>query len=250
MDPTNHVSQLRDLNIPISDDARVRTAYIDFIKSCFHSYPEAVAYYDRLIDHLKTGSERTPSSLQTVELFEVALLSSPLSYPKDFPFHTADWNDSQQLPRITVLNGFPSPQCIAFLGARWNIRPEFFIANLALTGKGAAKGGYYELPTLPSLQDNLVRVQLVSPLRSLVDKPKINLISRRRSDIEKACAKYEKGLSADRRYGATRYRKVNLHDSQICSIEQAVSLTIAQEGDQWYGRTLHLRLVFVSSSDH
>lgn len=218
----------------ISDDSRNRSKYIEFIRACFRCYPESIAYYERLIDHLdETGPPQ--SSLQTVEHFEIAPLPASSTYPRNFPINVTDWSDVQQLPRIAVLNGFPSPQCIAYLGARFDIRPEFFLANLALNGRRGPQGGYYELPTLPSLRENLVRVHLISPLKSLVDNARISLIARRRSDIEKACSKHEKSISQDKRFGATRYRRVNLHDSQICSVEQAVSLTITQDGGQWHG---------------
>ncbi|KAK9769979.1 hypothetical protein SCAR479_13369 [Seiridium cardinale] len=212
----------------MSEEVEWRETYVEFIRSCYHNHPESFSYYGRLIDHLKQGSDRTQTRLQEVRLFEVSTLAAASSYPCLFPFQRTTDDHVQEKPRIAVLEGFPSPTCIASLGSKWHIRPEYFLGHLPTTG-----GALYELPTLPSLQDNLICIQYASVVRPFTDRKPTNSLASRRSDLAKACAQQEKLLSSDKRYGTTRFRKVNQHDSQISSVEQTVSLTVIGEADKW-----------------
>jgi hypothetical protein len=53
--------------------------------------------------------------------------------------------------------------------------------------------------------------------------------------VEDACRQCEKDLFSERRHGATRFRRIHLHNAQFCSTEQTVSMTIATDGSQWTG---------------
>ncbi|KAI1500560.1 hypothetical protein F5X99DRAFT_429367 [Biscogniauxia marginata] len=203
--------------------------YIAFIQSCYRSHPEAFYYYNRLVDHLHQGIDQS-QALQSLKIFRVLLPAPQTIYPTPFPFEITEWTEHRDSPTVVVLEGFPSPWCIALLGSKWPIRPEFFIGHLPLND-----GGHYELPTLPSLHDNLARVHYVTLVKPLLDYRDTYYISRRRSDLTALCLRQEKRLVKDRKYGETRFRRVNLHDSQLYSIEQTISLTVVvEDADHWH----------------
>lgn len=207
-----------------------RARYIDVIRSCYSSYPEAVSYYEQLEDHIHRGSLRRRSDwplLQVIKPFDVLLLRDIQSYPAVAPFKMAGEGYERKTPRIEVIEGYPSPDCIASLGARWNIRPEFFMEHIVPEHK------LFEVPTLPSFQGNIIRIPFASVIRAFIDRPGLEGLARRRSEIENFRRLNEKKMFQDRRYGATRYRQINIHDNYISSVEQLVSLTVAKDGDSW-----------------
>ncbi|KAI1084629.1 hypothetical protein F5B20DRAFT_522428 [Whalleya microplaca] len=206
-------------------------AYVEFIKSCYRAHPASFAYYDRLIDYLRQTSYHPQSSLQAPRTFDASGPCQSDIYPIPFPFKVtnAEETKTNSHPRVIVLEGFPSPACIVSLGTKWYIRPEFFIGHL----NPVTQGRLYESPTLLSLQDNLVRVRYISLIKSLVDRPKSFLIKKHRSEMNNTCLRQEKGLLTDRKYGASRFRRINLHDSQMCSVEQTVSMTVVGDPAHW-----------------
>jgi hypothetical protein len=111
------------------DESKYRLSYIESTRSCYHNHSEAFVYYEQLEDHLDSGSERPHSSLQTTRAFE--LITSPVSR---YPIHSLFVLITDDSPisglRIVIVERFPSSECIASLGARWSIRPEFFIDHL------------------------------------------------------------------------------------------------------------------------
>ena len=170
------------------------------------------------------------------KLFEVTPLQSGSTFPFCFPLQPTGWDHEQRYPRVAVLEGFPSPTYTAFLGARWDLRPEFFIGHM-FPGRGQTqRDNLFEQPTLPSRRDNIIRVQLASLVKSLVEVPVVESHTARRLEVDEAFRQCEKDLLSDRRYGATRFRRINLHDGQFCSVEQTVSLTVATEKSQWTGK--------------
>lgn len=232
----------------MSDASPDWSVYLTFIEACYRGYPEAVCYYDRLIGHLRKSSSKPDtartSALQRVNIYQVTD-GNTTTYPTAFPFTAVDWQHRQDRVGVAILEGYPSPNRVNFLGSRFgNIRPEFFIANLADTKD--ASGGLYELPNLVFAQDNLVRIQFASLIRSLIPASDSGQLGQKRSLIENALLRYDKSLACEGRYGATRFRQVNMHDHQVYSTEETVSLTIAFEGSSWCGSVaplLHRLLV-------
>ncbi|KAI1362815.1 hypothetical protein F5Y08DRAFT_354918 [Xylaria arbuscula] len=207
--------------------------YIEFIKSCYYIHPNSFSYYNRLIDHLRDTSLQQPipqSRLQELKAFEVLAPIEHNAYPNLFPFQETTWANDCHRPKIIILEGFPSPSSIALLGTKWQIRPEFFISHLPVT-----HGSLYEIPSPLYLRNNLVRVHFVSLFKSMFDRSVTFSITKQRSELEQLCKKQEKELIGDRKYGATRFRRVNLHDSQVSSIEQTISMTVAEGANGWTG---------------
>lgn len=223
----------------MNDPSTDRRTYIEYIESCFRNYPESLAYYEPLKEHLEAGTGRQYTTLQSVSLFQVASChEEEHRFPRLYPFDRVEWSSEAQRPRIAVIEGFPSPESIGLLGAKYLIRPEFFIGNLRLTRSRVAPSHSYDLPTIPSLQANLIRIRFASAVRDLKDPiaQTSTQLSRQRSDLAKAFSRYDQGLTNNRRYGDTRFRRIYQHDSRTFSIEQAIFMTISQVGEQWTGK--------------
>ncbi|KAJ5160566.1 uncharacterized protein N7482_007570 [Penicillium canariense] len=218
-----------------------RSVYVRHIQSCYRCHPEAISFYDQLADYLQGCSGRRKSSLQEVQFFELTPLSSIDTYPKASPFVKAEPHGKQHGPRVGVLEGFPCPDFIAFLGAEFAVRPEFFIEHLPMSLKKRVTGGVYELPTLPSRNDNVVRVQFSCLIRSLspysdqLAGQTSKSMQQKRADVEDARLKFEKGLIKSGKYGATHIRRIVVHDHDMCSIEGMISFTIATQYPHWHG---------------
>lgn len=216
-----------------------RSVYLRHIRSCYRYHPEAASFYEQLADFLDACSGQRKSRLQEVKLFEISPLSNDDVYPKAFPFITAGLHDENCKPRIGVLQGFPHPDCIAFLGAEFAVRPEFFIEHLPVSLK--LSDSVPELPTLPSRQDNVVRVHFsrlvkpMSPYPSRLSGQTSLHMRQKRAEMEGLRLNYEKALVNHRMYGATHVRKIVVHDSDICSVEEMVSFTIATHRNNWHG---------------
>lgn len=223
----------RHLQQQMPEQAEKRLQYVKFIRSCYQNHPEAFNYYEQLVDYLEPKSDASFFSLQTPELFEVA---TPDLYPVSSPFSVAEWNGEQQRPWVAILEGFPSPEHIVTLGARWSIRPEFFIGHLFSSCKQTQKSSLYELPTLLSRQENVVHIQCASLVKSLVEGLGSDTSPLRRLEVEKAQTQCQKTLFAEKRYGATRLRNVNAYNSQSYSVEQTISMTVAVNGEKWTGK--------------
>ncbi|KAI2733128.1 hypothetical protein CBS147332_143 [Penicillium roqueforti] len=198
-----------------------RSVYLRHIRSCYRYHPEAASFYEQLADFLDACSGQRKSRLQEVKLFEISPLSNDDVYPKAFPFITAGLHDENCKPRIGVLQGFPHPDCIAFLGAEFAVRPEFFIEHLPVSLK--LSDSVPELPTLPSRQDNVVRVHFsrlvkpMSPYPSRLSGQTSLHMRQKRAEMEGLRLNYEKALVNHR------------------IVEEMVSFTIATHRNNWHG---------------
>ncbi|KAF2806254.1 uncharacterized protein BDZ99DRAFT_501154 [Mytilinidion resinicola] len=210
----------------ISGEIRLSN-YVDFVKSCYRSHPEAFSYYEQLVDHLGPSSKKPiHTSLEKPKLFEAWPASPSQTYPVSFPFESQEWDAHSERPRPALLEGFPSPDTMLQLGARWNLRPEFFIEHIFGNNSTNNRAGFYGRPTLPSRQDNIMRIQFTSSVRSLVEGPSMESYVEKRLEIEEACRQCEKDLFSGKCYGATRFREIYQQDAYYCSIEQTISFTV------------------------
>lgn len=213
--------------------------YIKYIKLCYRNHPESLGYYAQLVDYLE-GCRG--SLLQKPSVFDVikALDGSNSFSVFSFPFYRADLDLPQLTPRITVLEGFLSPDCIAQLGSKMSLRPEFFLGHLDLVlNQGSQyQQRYYEIPTLPSRQDNIVSIRLVT-LGKSENASSVHSYTVQRHHAENNCYLGQKELITEKRYGAARFRKVHIHNEQFFSVEQTVSFSISNENQSsWSGSFL------------
>lgn len=215
-----------------SSDPLQRTAYIEYIRSCYHNDPEAFSYYEALVDYIERGTKKyLNSSEEKPRVFEARSPISSISYPTSFPFDILEWADHSDRPRIVMLEGFPSPSAVLDLAQRWWLRPEFFIEHIF--GSQNNQRGFYSIPTLPSRQENIIRIHFSSLVKSLVEGSSLTSYLGKRSEVEEACQQYEKQLLNGNRYGVTRYRDIHQHDTYYCSVEHVTSFTVVPNKSPW-----------------
>lgn len=232
--PKNSLSPTLN-RVTTSEDRSLRSAYVEFIRSCYQNYPEARSFYEQLVDYIKPTFGNINCSLQKPRVYEVTAPPRQDLSLFSFPFDTVDWENPQWRPRVVVLEGLPSPDCIALLGIKCSIRPNFFIGHLFSSQRQNQQAGLYELPTLPSQQDNTVRIHFTSLVKSVVEGSDYREKPTKRSEIEEVCRQCEKDLFREGRYGATRFRSIDQYNGHFCSIEQTVSFTVAMSGEKWVG---------------
>lgn len=197
-------------------------------------------YFERLMDHIQAGSiQREKANLQNIRYLQARPADSFVSYPTSAPFDLAtgpsDQGDMQSVPHVAILEGYPSALSTVFLGSRFNIRPEFFIDHLVASRRSDAICGLYEQPTIPSRLDNVVRIPFSRLIECSSSHYSDKDFIRDRIHIIGALDKYDKSIAHDKWYGATRYRRINLHDRRVCSTEQNLSLTIGKLKESWTG---------------
>lgn len=215
-------------------------AYVQTVESCYVDHPDAIGYYEQLTDHMSTGSSSPytlATSLQTVKFFRGRMNPDRNGQCWSSPFENVPEMPEGQATAIVVLEGLPSPACIAYLGATWNLRPELFLGHIPSARRTKHASNFYELPSLPSCQDNIIRIHYVSTVESLTGTSSIEDFLRGRRNIEEACYESEKDLVGDRQYGATRFRRLLYHNEQFCSIEQAVSFSVVRTDAGWTGKS-------------
>lgn len=217
----------------MSDELQHTQQYIDRITAFYTYFPQAIQYYDQLVDYLRTKAG--PASLQPLGLYRIRDFSANRGLSLTFPFTSTTWETGSISPLIIVLEGLPLPTHIAFIGTTLAIRPEFFIGHLDASCTQAPKSGLYEYPSLPSRQQNCIQLTFASLIRSIVEGPKLDQLADRRLEVDEACRLCQKALFIDGRYGATRYRRIVVHDDKFCSIEQRLSFTVARRGSGWCG---------------
>lgn len=139
-------------------------------------------------------------------------------------------------PSIAVLEGFPSPECINTIGAREMVRPELFIGHLDFSRSLSSSQRFFELPSLPSDRSNIVHVRLLALGTTMVGEGTLKSHAHNRIQADEKCLAFENQLFRGKQYGATRFRKVHLHNSQIFSLEEMVSFSVTQqENEPWCG---------------
>ena len=126
------------------------STYTKYIRSCYCNHPESLGYYTQLVDYIEGCRGSQLQKPRVFDIINVQDASDPYE-TVHFPFCSVNMDSPQTTPRFAILEGFPSPDCIAQLGAKLSLRPELFLGHLDLVPKEATqhRQRYYEIPTLP-----------------------------------------------------------------------------------------------------
>jgi hypothetical protein len=233
--------------------------YLSFIKACFNAYPAASSYYQQLINYIAIGPINEFSPLQTPKIYLLGRnkgkrgeqrpdgskssssqnterhSSTPLQCVQPKPGQLIQ---AQSQPHITVLEGFLAPESINLLGATYKLRPELFISHLELSDSRATFLGqrHYESPNLPSNRDNIIHVRLFSMLR-ITGRPasRERHLLKQRAEIESRRGRYERRLFHHRQYGASHFRAIHIHNEEMLTVEQMVTLSVSGDRKSWHG---------------
>lgn len=202
--------------------------YSSYITSCYSRQLAAGPYYQQLQDYLVTDGSMLLQQPKCFELRREALRTGSLT--------DSDLSSPRRRPYIVVLDGFPSPQCISAIGAKEMVRPELFIGHLDFTCNRSPYRKFFELPSVPSDRRNVIHVRLISMAQTMTGDTKVKSLAQSRSQANTKCTDIEHQLFSKKQYGAPRFRKVHLHNSQTFSVEQLVSFSVTQRGNEpWCG---------------
>lgn len=207
--------------------------YATLIDNLISKFPDSEFYLHNLRRYIDVPTCDSPQSVLCLShSAEGGLIQS-----EETPGHS---NPSQKTPCLAIVEGFPSPEVINHLGAKYQLRPEVFLGHLEFERVLSQTITSFELPTLSSYRDNVVHVRLATLGRTSRDFSLRKTISSRQAKANDHARQIEKSLFEEKRYGATRYRKVNIHNSRYFSIEQMVTFTVGRDAQSWTGIVLFL----------
>ena len=216
------------------------STYIRYVISCVGRHTHAAPYYKQLLDYLRPETGHGSYSLQAPRYYSLRKHAFHMSGGSRTPSEVAH-RPPRDGPSIAILEGFPSPECISAIGANELVRPEIFIGHLDFSRTKSPSQRFFELPSLPSDRGNIIHVRLVTLGQAIFADTKLKSHAQSRIQADERCLDYESSLFNVKQYGATRFRKIHLHSSRIFSVEQMVSFSVAQRGnDAWCGTVLHL----------
>lgn len=146
--------------------------------------------------------------------------------------------------RIVFMHGLPSPQWLNAIGAQYSVDPEFYRRHLDFHAQ-TGRPDYFTMPPMPSEMNSIIRL-CVTTIGHVGDDHKMNrksLETRR----ETSARQMEKYLSALRRdnwsLGESLVRDFDIHDESHWSLEQRISLCVAQNGNEWTGTYTLIRSI-------
>lgn len=123
---------------------------------------------------------------------------------------------------LVFIRGYPTPQWVAAIGARYGVDPEYFRRFLRI---GQSRE-YFDLPALPSSSANIINVPITTIGRHSGFPTTIEPLSRHFSLLE-SCA----GV------GHSIVRQFSVHDDAYFSIEQSVLVCVVKtKGNGWNGK--------------
>lgn len=213
------------------DDA---ATYSRLVHQCFFSHPASSSYYKQLLDYLASDVSQGSSVLQAPRYFDLEKRDTSLRGMKVFKEVAS--GSVRNHPSIAVLEGFPSPECINAIGAQEKVRPELFIGHLDFSRSPHSSRRFFELPSLPCDRSDVVHVRLLTLATNFTGEASLKSYAQERIQADEKCFAFENQLFRGKQYGATRFRKMHLHNSQIFSLEQMVSFSVTQwENEPWCG---------------
>ena len=223
-------SSHRSFEIDSADQISARR-YTELIECCYKLHPDSAPYWKRLISYIAPCIQGQTSILQEPKYFNFAKRLISSSAALHFPFTVAGGEQHTESPRVILLEGFPSPHCVASLGAQFELRPELFIGHLEL----ARHQGDSDFD-IANGQNGVVHFRSTTLVKPWSASP--TSLVKQRADAEKAYVQLQEGLFNEKRYGESRFREIHLHTSSFFSIEQTVSFAVSRRADnKWDGES-------------
>lgn len=144
---------------------------------------------------------------------------------------------------MVFMRGYPSPEWLNSIGAKFRIDPEFFQRHLNFSSQTAnTLPSLTLIPPPPSVQTDTVTLHVTTICLRLSDG-RVQLsqdsLDAARELASQDMAKYITSLSTLNSprvtLGDSVVREFSIHDSEHFSIEQMVSINISQCGNGWLG---------------
>lgn len=212
--------------------------YLHFIRTCYIRECKSSEYFQCLEVYLSNSSH---SDLQEIKCIEVEGHGGSTT-GASLAIRTVPFGSHKSTTRICVLEGFPSPDCMVDLGARYRLRPEFLLGHLEPNSWQTDRPQWYELPTVPSRRRNIIHTRVITLGRRQVVTNHVELRSYKpqRKNAAKRLRELDRCLFQQRRYGEARFRQVHVHNAKYFSVEQMISFCVAETdtcGDiPWAGK--------------
>ncbi|KAF2463447.1 uncharacterized protein BDR25DRAFT_383717 [Lindgomyces ingoldianus] len=196
--PLNEDHELRNLGSQESDASELQQ-YCQYLKQKFGILSSSASYYNQLENSLR-GSGR--SGFQDVKCVELTPLNGKGSDITSAicPVRFGSPNND---PKVCILEGFPSPGCLAALANRYDVRPELFIGHLGPQQCQSYGSRWHTLPTVPTRRQNIVHIHMVSLGRFTTTKVRINTeekLLKRRAIVDQAIHAYQQRLFEQKRF--------------------------------------------------
>ncbi|KAI0182111.1 hypothetical protein GGR52DRAFT_67797 [Hypoxylon sp. FL1284] len=210
------------------------------IRRLCQSRPETAFYFQQLLNYINTNSDLPHGSaipgIRAFHIYESRVQDTTTTATtrlKQVDFPPVDVDPGTWDPSLVVVQGHLCPEAVVELALLCNL-PQFFLGFLELERVRLKFRNSYELPALPSRRGNIVNIRLVSLWRFNSPRSRdylpVNVEPGERREADRACREYEKQLFEQYQAGATRFRKVHLHDSKHFTVEQSVSLCVVPGG--------------------
>ena len=205
-------------------------SYVRMIENWIGQLPECAFYFNHLRHYLESGAQSAVQPIVSLNL------SGSLDTQQNRAESTVTGSAAASA-KLLVLAGFVSPQAINLLGSQYHLRPELFLGHLEIERITIHDQTSFELPAAPSNRNNIIHVRLIRLGRSETELLSTGSITTQRKKIENLCKQYEKGLFDLKKYGATRFRKVNVHSRRYFSVEQVVTFCVTESSkSSWTGK--------------
>ena len=204
--------------------------YSKYLSDRFSSLSGSSTYYAQLDQFLSLSGRPGLQDIRCVELSR----ADPQNAASASTIRPIDFDSNAENPRISVVEGFPSPDCVAALALRNGIRPELLIGHLGLEYAQPPTPPIYTLPSIPSRRKEIVHIHLITLGRftspAAQNATRHELLGKRVLVEQEATALQEQ-LFTQRRFGETRFRKIHVHNTQHFTFEQMVSFS-SSRGDE------------------
>jgi hypothetical protein len=128
---------------------------------------------------------------------------------------------------MLFMAGFPSPDWIAAIGAKFQIDPSYFQGHIRLPSSLKNRTQTFSHPLLPSVETDIFRLRYVSiGERQSEREPTKQDIDQLRRATEKQMDTYynDLGIAKLRKPGDAVVRLYHLHNERFFSIEQDISI--------------------------
>lgn len=133
---------------------------------------------------------------------------------------------------ILFLEGYPSPEWLNLIGARYRVDPEFYRRHLDFM----QPKNQFDLPGLPSASKNIVKLPLVTiGVQKDLGSLSLDSLEQHRERAFQATQAYTQQMIATAEVGEPIIRNFLIHDENHFTIEQELSICVESRKGGWTG---------------
>lgn len=171
--------------------------------------------------------------------FQKAQPRFELQCPSDLESVTEDNSTSSGQSQLLLLRGYPSPEWLSAIGARFDVDPEFFEHHLRLdSSRGVQAANTWPLLSSAAVKEPRLRFTTLGYLQNLDEKVReASHVRKLRARATEVFGSYLRAVSNRRvKRGDSLLRGIRVHDAFNFSFEQDVSMWTRQTDKGWIGK--------------